>query len=230
MNRSSQLAAMATIAAALVVSLGMASPSSGHQGHAHVPKAKSVKANEPTEPSVAQDQPDLAKALPFPSKIGGNFNLIDQTGARRQLADFSGKPIAIFFGYATCQAICTVALPRMAEMVDKLAGKNIDVTPVLITVDPERDTPESMRKSLPKYHEQLVGLTGTRAEIDAAQAAFQVESKVVYTDPDGGDIFAHGSFIYLMNTKGKFLTLFPPILSADRMAVIAEKYLNKPQS
>ncbi|MGI9407548.1 MAG: SCO family protein, partial [Hyphomicrobiaceae bacterium] len=163
----------------------------------------------PSKPGVsasADKTPELpagsAAALPFPSKIGGDFDLIDQTGARRRLKDFSGKPLLIFFGYARCEAICSVALPRMAETVDMLEAKGINVQPVLITVDPDRDTPEAMAEALPKHHERLVGLTGSRAAIDKAQAAFQVESKVVFTDPDGGKVFAHGSFIYLMGRDG----------------------------
>ena len=227
------LAPALALVAGFTVATGLSSPSNGHQGHAHVPKLsekKPAKAGKKSDEKIPELPADLAKALPFPTQIGGNFDLIDQTGTRRQLKDFAGKPIAIFFGYAKCEAICSVAIPRMAEMVDKLEAKNIDVQPVLITVDPKRDTPAAMREALPKYHKRLVGLTGTRKQIDKAQKAFQVESKVVYVDPDGGEIFAHGSYIYLMGTDGRFLTLFPPILGPERMAEIAEKYLKVPRS
>lgn len=225
----SRLAQSAAIAITLAMTAAIASPSSGHQGHAHVP-LKSNEVEKPAQEKAPELPAALADALPFPSKIGGDFDLIDQSGRKRDLASFSGKPLAIFFGYAKCEAICSVAIPRMAEMVDKLEARNLDVQPVLITVDPKRDTPAAMREALPKYHERLVGLTGTRAQINAAQKVFQVESKVVYVDPDGGEIFAHGSYIYLMGRDGKFLTLFPPILGPERMATIAEKYLSAPRS
>ena len=221
-----------SVAALLAMALGwaaLASPSSGHQGHAHVPEVKE-RVTQPSADQAPELPADLAKALPFPTDIGGDFDLVDQTGTPRRLKDFAGTPLAIFFGYAKCEAICSVAIPRMVEMVDALKERNVDVQPVLITVDPKRDTPAAMREALPKYHERLIGLTGSRAQIDVAQKAFQVESKVVYVDPDGGEIFAHGSYIYLMGTDGKFLTLFPPILGPERMATIAEKYLKPPRS
>ncbi len=210
------------IAVAVTLTLAFASPSSGHDGHVHVAKTKSAATADRKTSTLPAD---IATALPFPSKIGGDFELIDQTGKTRSLKDFAGEPMLVFFGYANCKAICSVALPRMAEMVDLLEARKISVQPVLITVDPERDTPEMMRKILPEHHRRLVGLTGSREAINNVQNAFQVESKVVYTDPDGEEIFAHGSFIYLMGRDGKFLTLFPPILAPKRMADIVEKYL-----
>jgi len=210
------------VAIAVVLTTTFASPSDSHEGHSHVAKSQSAATAEKKAPILPAS---IAAGSPFPSDIGGDFNLIDQTGTPRRLKDFAGKPMLVFFGYAHCKAICSVALPRMAEMVDLLDARQIDVQPILITVDPERDTPEAMREALPKYHRRFVGLTGSRKAIDEARFAYQVESKVVYTDPDGGEIFAHGSFIYLMGRDGKFLTLFPPVLSPKRMADIAEKYL-----
>ena len=161
---------------------------------------------------------------PFPVALGGPFALVDQHGAERTEADPEGRLQLLFFGYAECQAICTVALPRMAEMAELAAEKGIAVRPVLITVDPERDTAEAIRGALPGYHPDFVGLTGTEEALAAARAAFGVESRVVFEDPQIGPVYAHGSFIYLLDGAGKLLTLIPPVVDPAHGAGIVARY------
>ncbi len=161
---------------------------------------------------------------PFPVALGGPFALVDQNGAERTEADPEGRLQLLFFGYAECQAICTVALPRMAEMAELAAEAGIAVRPVLITVDPERDTAEAMREALPGYHPDFVGLTGPEEALAAARRVFGVESKVVFEDPQLGPIYAHGSFIYLLDGAGKLLTLIPPVVDPEHGAGIVARY------
>ena len=163
-------------------------------------------------------------ASPLPFDVGGPFTLTDQTGETRTDKSFHGTPALLFFGYAECQAICSVALPRMAEAVDLLAEAGSDVQPILITVDPARDTPEALTISAPKVHERLIALTGSDEALAEARKAYRVESKLIGEDIEG-PIFAHGSFIYLLGADGEVKTLMPPILAPDRMAEIVSGYL-----
>lgn len=169
--------------------------------------------------SVAAAEPTL------PFDVGGPFELTDQTGETRTAASFHGKPAMLFFGYAECQAICSVALPRMAETIDLLAERGAEVQPILITVDPARDTQDALSLSAPKVHPNLTALTGSEAALAAARKSYRVESKQIGEDIEG-PIFAHGSFIYLLDANGDVMTLMPPILAPDRMAEIAFGYLN----
>lgn len=165
-------------------------------------------------------------ASPLPFDIGGPFELIDQHGETRNSDSLRGTPFLLFFGYAQCGSICTVALPRLAETVDLLDEAGIEVQPVLITVDPRRDTPESLRVAAPDIHERLIALTGSDEALAAARAAYKVESKLLGEDIEG-PIYAHGSFLYLMSAEGEPLSLMPPILGAERMAEIAAGYLRE---
>lgn len=172
-----------------------------------------------------QQQPiATGPVLPFDLKLGGAFMLTDQTGAKRNEVNPDGYMQLLFFGYANCQAICSVALPLMADVVDDLAMRGLPLTPVMITVDPKRDTVAAMGPALKKHHLDFVGLTGRLPDLQTTYDLYAVEHKVVFTDPELGDIFAHGSHIYLLDAKGKFLTLLPPILSADRIVQIIQKY------
>ncbi len=160
----------------------------------------------------------------FPDVVGGQYNLIDQFGNERSSKDPAGHYQIIFFGYAKCKAICSVALPRMTQAVDILAEKGVAVTPLLITVDPERDTQEAMRDAVLAIHPQLIGLTGSKDALDKAYKAFSVEKKLVHVHPEEGPIYAHGTFVYLTGPDGAFKTLMPPVLSPKRMAEIVMSY------
>lgn len=173
--------------------------------------------------AVAAALPGAAQGdLPF--RLGGAFRLTDQHGAPRSEADPEGRFQLLFFGYANCPSICSVALPTMAAAVDLLAAQGIAAVPVMITVDPARDTPETMGPPLAAIHPGFVGLTGDAAALAAVQRLFQVESKVVFTDPEHGAVFAHGSHVYLLDGAGKVLTLMPPILTPERTAEIVASY------
>lgn len=179
----------------------------------------------------AEQVPDLAK-LPntpgFPNVKGGDFKLVDHTGAPRTSRSPQGKYQLLFFGYANCKGICSVALPRMAEAVKILEeAKQQVVTPLLITVDPERDTVATMGPAVRALHPRMVGLTGSEAQLAVAYDAFQVEKKLAYVDPKEGEVYTHGTFIYLLAPDGKFETLLPPILGPERIAEVVMKYIGE---
>lgn len=184
----------------------------------------------PAQAHDGVDAPDDAttrpatQSLPLPFNLGGAFRLMDQHGAVRTEADPEGKLQLLFFGYANCQQICSVALPQMANIATGLAAQGVAITPVLITVDPARDTADAMVAPLARLHPDFVGLTGDDAALALAYSLFSVESAFVFEDPASGPVFAHGSFLYLLDGQGKFLTVLPPILSDARMMEIIAGY------
>lgn len=167
---------------------------------------------------------------PFNGAIGGTFDLIDHFGNARQLEDYRGKHVMVFFGYANCLAICSAALPLMGQTLDLIPqAERENIVPLMITVDPENDTPEFMRDKLAEYHPALIGMTGSDGALADVRAKFQVRSEYVAEDINGNPIYNHGSFIYLMGPDGNFQTLIPPILDPPQMAKIVTKYLSKAQ-
>ncbi|WP_370400760.1 SCO family protein [Sulfitobacter sp. JB4-11] len=163
---------------------------------------------------------------PFPLALGGPYELVDQYGATRSQADPDGRAQLVFFGYINCPDICTAALPMMAQVVDALADSGHAVTPVMITISPDRDRVETMGTPLAELHGDFIGLTGDKAALAAAYEAFGVEITPIFQDPEYGWIYAHGSFIHLLDGNGDLLTLIPPILSVEQAAGIAMGYLD----
>lgn len=225
--RSRSNVRLALVGAALT-GLVAFSPALAHEGHSHSKsRASAATGSKPVSGGAGRS----SGAIPVPADqflggaIGGDFVLTDQHGNRRRLADFAGRHVLLFFGYVNCEAICSAAIPLMSQAVDRLGdrGKQIDL--VIVTVDPDRDTPAGLRNGLKKYDGRFVGLTGSRAELEPVWRMFQITTKEVARDWLDQPVFAHGSFIYLLNPHGQVATLLPPILSPERLEKIIDTYL-----
>lgn len=132
--------------------------------------------------------------------VGGPISLIDGHGARVTQHDFAGRPALVYFGFTHCPDIC----PNTMYMVaDAQAQGAPDAQTVLISLDPERDTPEVMGAYVRTegFPAGLVGLTGTRAEVDAAKGAFRVYSARAPIEGAPTDVYNvdHSSFVYVMD-------------------------------
>ena len=176
------------------------------------------------EAAIASQLP-LGEVTDLPFNLGGAFELVDQTGTLRAEADPDGLPQLLFFGYANCLSICGVAMPMMAELVDALSVDGHKVRPVMVTVDPERDTVENMGPALKKLHQEFIGLTGSDDQLAHVYDLFQVSREKLFEDPEYGAVYAHGSHIHLLDGQGRVLTLIPPILGSERAGEIVAKYL-----
>ena len=208
---------------ALAVLALAAGPAAAHDGVVHATPGEAARHAAEAPPALTGPLPEGPPgALPF--DLGGPFALIDQSGAGRTEADPEGRMQLLFFGYANCPSICAVAMPMMAEVVDALAREGVEAVPVMITVDPERDTPETMGGPLAEIHPSFVGLTGEEAALAAAYEAFGVERTPIGDLPEIGPVYAHGSHVYLLDAAGEVLTILPPVLSVERMAKIALRY------
>ena len=209
--------------AALLCALTLASgAAAAHDGLVH---ATAEVARGHGEISAKAPAPPVLDGAAFPVQVRAEFDLIDQTGARRTQADYAGRSMLIFFGYANCPGICSVALPRLAAALDLLGDDADQVAPLLITVDPELDTPKTLSEQMPRIHPRLTGLTGSADALAAARQAFGVEAKLEFVDPEYGPIYAHGSFIYLIDGQGKLVSLLPPVLAPERMAEIIGEHI-----
>jgi protein SCO1/2 len=154
------------------------------------------------------EEPPLAGA-----RIGGPFTLVNQEG--RQVSDrsFAGKYRIVYFGFAQCPDICPTDLAsigqamRMLEKSDPaLAAK---VQPVFITVDPERDTPETLKPYAAAFHPRIAALTGTPRQVADAAKAYAVYYAKEPTGGAGGYTMNHQRIIFLMDPQGKPIAMLP---------------------
>ena len=151
--------------------------------------------------------------------IGGPFTLVDQDGKTVSEADFKGSHMLVYFGYTYCPDVCPTSLSAMAGALDILGDKADKITPVFITIDPERDDPEALKSYIEHFHPRLVGLTGTPGQIKAAAKGYKAYYAKVGDGYEQGDYsMDHSSITYLMGPDGNFVTHFGHGVESEPMA------------
>jgi protein SCO1/2 len=157
--------------------------------------------------------------------IGGPFELTDQNGTKVTDQTFKGRLMLIYFGFTYCPDACPTALGAMSAAIDKLDTSADRVVPMLITVDPERDTPQVLKDYVSNFHPRMMGLTGTKEQIAQVAKAYRVfYQKAAGPTPDDY-LMDHTLLIYLMDGDGKYLTHFGPDATPDQMADEIRKHL-----
>ena len=143
--------------------------------------------------------------------IGGAYNLINQDGQAVTEAGALGKPQLVYFGFSYCPDICPTALQKMGAAQARIDPQGDKINYLFISVDPERDTPESLKLYVTAngFPTGLIGLTGSQDQIDAVKSAYKVYSQKVPTPDSAGDYTVdHSDIIYLMDKNGHFVEFF----------------------
>ncbi len=144
--------------------------------------------------------------------LGGPFTLTNQTGQTVTEKLFQGRYILMYFGFASCPAVCPTELQKISKALKQLEkthpalAKN--VLPVFVTVDPARDTPAVLKDYMSLYHPAFIGLTGTEKQITAMKKNYGVYAAKV-TEKEGSDYsMDHSSYIYVLGPDGGLLGLY----------------------
>jgi protein SCO1 len=149
--------------------------------------------------------------------IGGPFTLVNTAGETVTDADVLAKPALVYFGYTFCPDVCPFDMARNVEAVDILEDRGFDVTPVFISIDPERDTPEALGDYAANMHPKLIALTGSPEQVKTASQAY----KTFYRKQESEDEFYlvdHSTFTYLMLPGIGFVDFFRREITSDQMA------------
>lgn len=158
--------------------------------------------------------------------IGGSFTLVDSTGSTVTEKNFAGKHMLVFFGFTHCPDICPTSLLVTKNALEKIGDKAEKLVPIFITIDPERDTVDVVRRYVKNFGPQFVGLTGTVEQIKHVADAYKVYYQKV--EDKGSDIdyvMDHSGFIYLMGPDGNYLAHFPHTISEQALAEALRKHL-----
>lgn len=159
-----------------------------------------------------------------PAAIGGPFQLTDQNGKAVTDKSLKGKPTLIFFGYTHCPDVCPTSLFEMSEVLRALDKDADKVNAVFISVDPERDTPATMKDYLSSFDPHLEGLSGDPAETAKVITSYRVYAKKVPTK-DGDYTMDHTALIYLMDRDGRFVSPFNLKRTPEEAATDLKRYL-----
>jgi protein SCO1/2 len=156
--------------------------------------------------SAANSAPLVAGVF-TPQRLAPDFSLRASDGGELTLSRYRGKVVLLSFGYTSCTAACPVTLAALAQAHRKLGALGRELQVVYITVDPERDDAERMRKFLAAFDPNFIGGTGTAAQLAAVRQNYGISAAKIPT-PDGY-MMSHTSYVYLIDRNGYLCALMP---------------------
>ena len=162
-----------------------------------------------------------------PIAIGGDFELLGAGPAGEHavsLQQFRGKYVLLLFGFTHCPEICPTTLARAARVRRALSHKD-DLVIVFVTLDPERDSPQSLSSFVTAFDKDIVGLSGSAEQIKKVADRYRVS----YTKQATGKSYTidHSAYIYLIDREGKTAFLYPDHEPASHIAQDIESLMKK---
>lgn len=150
------------------------------------------------------------------TQLGRDMAAVDHAGTPRKLADYAGKVVVVFFGFTQCPDVCPTSLAEMAQVMKTLGDDADEVQVLMVTVDPERDTPQVLRQYVTAFDPSFVGLTGTPEQIKQTAASFKVYYAKVQRE--GADYtMDHTAAFYLLDKQGEARVLVGNNAGVDAM-------------
>ena len=152
-----------------------------------------------------RNRPARSDVLPLP--IGEmSWALTDHQGRSVQPKDWAGRPIMVFFGFTWCPDVCPTTLSDISLWLEDLGADADRLIVALISVDPERDTPDVLADYVSNFDPRITGLTGPAEEVAQAAADFRVTYRRV--DKDGDDYtMDHTAGVFLFHPDGRFASI-----------------------
>jgi protein SCO1/2 len=182
-----------------------------------------------TDPPVEARRADAARLMSElmtgKTPVGGPFTLTDPDGRLRSLSDFQGKMVLLYFGYTYCPDVCPTDLLAIGQLIRSLGTDGDEVQPLFVTLDPERDTREVLRAYATSFHPRFIALTGTEDQVRRVATSYKVFFEKVTPPGVNTYLIDHSAYVFLLDREGRFITLFPPGTSQERMAVMVREQL-----
>lgn len=138
-----------------------------------------------------------------------DFSLPSTTGQDLKLSDLRGKAVLLFFGYMTCPDVCPATLGELRLMLDALGGRASQTQVVMVTVDPERDSLDKLKRHLSIFNESMIGLSGDLTKTEQIATRYGVYFKKRILDADGRYLVDHTATVMLIDPKGYLRVIYP---------------------
>lgn len=147
-----------------------------------------------------------------------DFHLMSNTGQRVSLEDFRGKLVMLYFGYTFCPDVCPATLVELAGAMDILGEDAEKVQVIMISVDPERDTPELLGEYVAHFDSDFLGVTGTPEEIAALATLYGIYYEKHEGTAASGYLVDHTATVIVVDEKGHLKLIFPFGTTAQEIA------------
>jgi|SRR5690554_2694952 len=154
------------------------------------------------------------------------FTLVGPDENRVDAKSLQGKPTVVFFGFTHCPDVCPSTLMQLKIVIDKLGSDADSIQTLLVSVDPERDSPAVMKAYAAGFGPWLLGLTGPEEEIDALRARYGVYASMETSDEMGHYNVMHTPAVFVFDAQGKARLLFTDVSDSDAVASDIRQLLN----
>jgi protein SCO1/2 len=148
------------------------------------------------------------------------FTLTGPDGEPVEARSLRGKPVLLFFGFTNCPNVCPTTLARLSVLMKKLGPEAKDIQVVFVTVDPDRDTAEVMKRYTASFGPWLLGLTGPEAELTRLSDSYGVYAAMESSDSKGAYNVMHSTVIFAFDADGRVRLLISDLDDGD--AVVAD--------
>ena len=145
-------------------------------------------------------------------------DLVAHTGERMSLDDFAGRVVVMYFGYTYCPDVCPTTLSRLAAALDELGDEADAVQVLMVSVDPERDTPDVLARYVPAFDPSFIGLTGTREEVARLATVYGVYFEKAEVTGAAGYLVDHTATLMVVDREGSLKLVLPFEVSATEIA------------
>lgn len=155
----------------------------------------------------AANNTSLIAGVFTPERLAPDFAIRGSDGAELKLSRYRGKVVLLSFGYTACTEVCPVTLAVLARAHKMLGALGANLQVVYVTVDPERDDAEHMRKYLTAFDASFIGGTGSAAQLAAVRRDYGISANKIPTAD--GYMMSHTSYVYLIDRNGYLCALMP---------------------
>ena len=146
-----------------------------------------------------------------------DFNLASADG-QVSPSDFRGKVVVLYFGYTFCPDICPATLANVGQALRNLGSKADEVQVIMVSVDPERDTPEKLAEYVAQFHPSMIGVTGAKEQLDEAASLYGI----FYEKTEGSEatsyLIDHTATLLVLDREGYLKLVFPFGVTSDEIA------------
>jgi len=159
------------------------------------------------------------------SQTAPSIELDGPNGSTVRLSDYEGKVVVLYFGYTYCPDVCPITLSKLDRAMDILGDKADDVQVIMISVDPERDTPEILEEYMAHFNPTFLGVTGDTNTIDRIATVYGVYYEAAEGSDATGYLVNHTATVMIVDKAGYLKLVLPFEGTAEEIASDLDNFL-----
>ncbi len=146
-----------------------------------------------------------------------NFTLTSSSGDV-SLTDYRGKLVVMYFGYTFCPDICPATLANVGQALRDLGSRADDIQVIMVSLDPERDTPEKLSDYVDQFHPSMIGITGTKEKLDEVASLYGIFYQKAEGSDATGYLIDHTATLLVLDRQGYLKLVFPFGVTSQEIA------------